>query len=157
MNFESLPGGARAWLRRTRCKWLLVMTLLCLALRENYPFSNFPMYSSFSPRTYYIFILTDAKGQPLKTREFGLSTSGLKKIFDRYRRIELKHFEQAGNERVPLAEQAAGQSILHYLDGLSERRPQARKRLAGLQVKHVLVRQDAHDVILETRTLASLP
>jgi hypothetical protein len=132
------------------------MTLLCLVLRESYPFSNFPMYSSFSSQTYYLY-LTDAKGQALMTRKFGFSSSGLKKIFDQYRRIELKRFALAGNERVPLAEQAAAQSLLHYLDGLSAGRPQAKTLLAGLQVKHVLVRQDAHDVILETRTMAGHP
>lgn len=156
MNFKTALSSALAWLRRSRCKCLLVMTLLCLGLRENYPFSHFPMYSSFSTRTYYLY-LVDAAGQPLRTGEFGLSTSGLKKIFDRYRRIELKHFAQAGDERVPRAEQAAGQSLLRYLDGLSEGRPEATKLLAGLQVQHVLVRQDAHNVVLETRTMARHP
>ena len=58
------------------------MTLLCLGLRENYPFSHFPMFSSFSNRTYFIH-LADAQGRELKTRQFGLSNSGMKKIFDR--------------------------------------------------------------------------
>ncbi len=78
MNFKSGLSSTLAWFRRTRCKCLLVMALLCLVLRENYPFSNFPMYSSFSSRTYYLY-LTDAEGQALRTREFGLSSSGLKK------------------------------------------------------------------------------
>ena len=97
MNAASLFTGTRLWLRRTRCKWLLVMTVLCLALRENYPFSNFPMYSSFNNRTYYLY-LTDARGNPIKTRQFGLSSSGLKKIFDRYRRLypALKAWREAG-------------------------------------------------------------
>ena len=153
MNFKSAPGSALAWLRRTRGPCLLVMALLCLVLRENYPFSNFPMYSSFSSRTYYLY-LADARGRPIKTREFGLSTSGLKKIFDRYRRIELEHLEHPGRERVALAEQAAGESLLRYLDGLSAARPPARKLLAGLQVQHVQVHQDAHELVLETRTMA---
>jgi hypothetical protein len=156
MNFKSGLSAARAWLCRTRFRCLLVMALLCLVLRENYPFSNFPMYSSFSSRTYYVY-LTDAEDQPLKTREFGLSSSGLKKIFDRYRRGELEQVTREGNERVAIAEQAAAQSLLHYLDGLAAGRRQVSKLLAGLRVKHVLVRQDAHDVILETRTLASHP
>jgi hypothetical protein len=156
MNFKSGLASVFAWIRHTRCQCLLVMVLLCLSLRENYPFSNFPMYSSFSRRTYYLY-LADAKGQPLQTRDFGLSSSALKKIFDRSRRLELEHFEQAGTERVALAEEAAGQSLLRYLDGLSAKRPKAKKLLAGLQVQHVLVRQDAHDLVLETRTIARHP
>lgn len=153
MKFASLLTSARAWLRRTRCKWLLVMTLLCLGLRENYPFSNFPMYSSFSHRTYFLY-LTDARGEPIKTPQFGLSSSALKKIFDRARRQELEHFENSGSARVALAEQAAAQSLLRYLDGLAAGQPCARKLVAGLQVRQVRVQQEADALLLETRTLA---
>ena len=156
MNFKSSWASVVAWIRCTRYQCLLVMVLLCLVLRENYPFSNFPMYSSSGKHTYYLY-LTDADGQPLKTRQFGLSSSTIKKIFDRYRRKELVHFAEAGSARVPLAEQAAGQSLLLYLDGLSAARPQVRKLLVGLRIEHVLVRQDAHDLVFETRTIAKHP
>ncbi len=153
MIFKSLPSSVLAWLRDTRCRWLLIMTLLGLGLRENYPFSHFPMFSSFSNRTYFIH-LADADGTVLRTRQFGLSNSAMKKIFDRYRRAELKHFADAGSERVPLAEAAAGQSLLRYLDGLTAARPAARKLLPGLQVQHVKVHQESNKLIFETRTVA---
>ncbi len=153
MNWKSLPRSAVASVRRTRCKCLLVMVLLGLVLRENYPFSNFPMYSSFSNRTYYLY-LTDANGAALKTRDFGLSSSALKKIFDRFRRQELPRFANSGSARVPLAEAAAGESLLRYLDGLTATRPKAKKLLAGLQVQHVKVRQSDDAVRLETSTVA---
>ena len=153
MDVASLLTGVRTWLSRTRCKWLLVMTVLCLALRENYPFSNFPMYSSFSQRTYFLY-LTNAQGNPISMRKYGLPNSVLKKIFDRHRRTELQRFESSGNARVSLAEQAAAQSLLRYLDGLAATRPPARKMLSGLQVRHVRVQQEAHSLRLETRTLA---
>lgn len=153
MIFKSLARSLLAWLRHTRCRCLLVMTLLGLGLRENYPFSHFPMFSSFSDRTYFIH-LADADGTALKTRQIGLSNSAMKKIFDRYRRSELKHFDDAGSERVRLAEAAAGQSLLRYLDGLTAERPAARKLLRGLQVQHVKVEQKADKLVLETRTIA---
>jgi len=156
MNAVSLLTGARAWLRRTRCKWLLVMTVLCLALGENYPFSNFPMYSSFNNRTYYLY-LTDAQGQAIKTRRFGLSSSGLKKIFDRYRRQELDRFKESGSERVRLAEESSGQLLLRYLEGLSARRPEAGELLAGLQVQHVRVSERDDALRLETHKVAQHP
>jgi hypothetical protein len=156
MNFAWLLTSACVWLRRTRCKWLLVMTLLSLGLRENYPFSNFPMYSSFSQHTYFLY-LTDAAGEPIKTRQLGLSSSALKKIFDRARRKELEHFEKSGRARVLLVEQAAAQSLLRYLDGLVAARSPAQKLLAGLQVRHVRVQQQADALLLETRTLAQHP
>ena len=153
MDWQALLRALRDWLRRTRCKYLLVLTLLCLVLRENYPFSHFPMFSSFSSRSYYIY-LADAEGRALKTREFGLSNSTLKKIFDRYRRKELGHFATAGADRVPLAEAAAGQSLLVYLDGISARRPSAARLLPQLQLEHVVVRQENGAVRLDTRTVA---
>ena len=144
MIFKSLPSSVRAWLRHTRCRWLLVMTVLGLGLRENYPFSHFPMFSSFSTRSYFIH-LADADGTALRTRQFGLSNSAMKKIFDRYRRAELKHFADAGSERVRLAEAAAGQSLLRYLDGLAATKPAGRKLLPGLQVQHVKVHQESNN------------
>jgi hypothetical protein len=153
MIFKSLLSSGLAWLQQTGCGWLLVMILLGLTLRENYPFSHFPMFSSFSHRTYFIH-LADKDGTALRTRRLGLSNSAMKKIFDRYRRAELKHFADAGSERVPLAEAAAGQSLLHYLDGLTAGRPAARKLLPGLQLQHVKVQQKSNNLVLETRTIA---
>lgn len=156
MNFKSGLAWVAAWIRRSRCQCLLVMVFLCLLLHENYPFSNFPMYSSFSSQTYYLY-LTNARGQALETRELGLSSSTLKKIFERFYRLELRKFKRAGGDGTALAEGAAGQSLLRYLDGLSAGRPKVGRLLAGSQVRHVLVRQDAHDLVLETRTLARHP
>jgi hypothetical protein len=155
MNFAPLLTGAHAWLRRARCKWLLVMTVLCLALRENYPFSNFPMYSSFSQHTYFLY-LANVAGEPIKTRQLGLSSSALKKIFDRARRKELERFEKSGSARVSLAEEAAAQSLLRYLDGLVAAHPPAQNLLAGLEVRHVRVQQ-GDGLRFETRTLARHP
>ena len=153
MIFKSLPSSVRAWLRHTRCRWLLVMTVLGLGLRENYPFSHFPMFSSFSTRSYFIH-LADADGTALRTRQFCLSNSAMKQIFYLYSLAELKHFADAGSERVRLAEAAAGQSLLRYLDGLAAARPAARKLLPGLQVQHVKVHQESHNLVFETRAIA---
>jgi hypothetical protein len=156
MNFASLTCGARARLKRIRCRCLLVMTLLCLVLGENYPFSNFPMFSFFGGHTYYLY-LTNAQGASLKTPRFGLLSSGLKKIFDRYLRDNLKRFKNSGREPGLLAEEAAGQLLLHYLDGLAAGKPAAEKLLPGLEVKHVRVYQDGQTLRFETHTVAKHP
>ena len=114
------------------------------------------MFSSFSSKTYFIH-LADARGAALKTRQFGLSNSALKKIFDRARREELERFADAGEKRVPLAEAAAAQSLLRYLDGLTNGRPAAKKLLSGLKVEHVKVRQKEGAILLETKILARHP
>jgi hypothetical protein len=151
MDLKSLPGAALSWFRRFRC--LTVMVLLGLILRENYPFSNFPMYSTFSRRTYFIY-LSNAAGEPRRTRDLGLLSSELKKIFDRYRRKELGRFAKAGNERVPLAEAAAGRDLLHYLDGLSASRPEWKERLRDVEIRHVTIMQENDSLVLSTKVIA---
>jgi hypothetical protein len=150
------PNSAVQWLRTTRCKWLLLVTVLCLILRENYPFSHFPMYSSFSNETYFLY-LRDAEGQPIATTRLGLSSSTLKKIFDRQRRSNLKKFRKADSARFQLADQAAAQSLLEYLDGLSAHVPSAGKLLPGARVQRVTVRERSGAIALETEALAEHP
>jgi hypothetical protein len=152
MKIRSLPGSAFDWLQRTRYKWLLFIVLLCLTLRENYPFSNFPMYSTFSNHDYYIY-LASSNGHPLATPRFGLSTSALKKIFDRHRRAELKKL--ADRADASLAEEAAGKLLLDYLDGLATTQPKAKKLLPGVRVEYVRVDQRSGALRLNTRTLAT--
>jgi hypothetical protein len=132
------------------------VTVLCLVLRENYPFSHFPMYSSFSNETYFLYLM-DAAGQPIATTRFGLSSSTLKKIFDRQRRSNLKKYRTADSARFKLADQAAAQSLLAYLDGLSARVPSAGKLLPGAWVQRAVVRERSGGIALETEALAEHP
>lgn len=47
---------------------------------EFYPLSTYPMYSHFEGRDYYVF-LTDAAGEPVRCKDFGLTAPKLKKRF----------------------------------------------------------------------------
>ena len=59
---------------------LWTFVLLNLLLRENFPFSHFPMYAGLLDFTDYVY-LTDEHDQPIATRRFGLSASTLKKLY----------------------------------------------------------------------------
>lgn len=60
---------------------LVVVTALCLVLREEFPFSHFPMYSSFSNYTYYVYV-SGADGKPVPVESItSVRTSKLKKIY----------------------------------------------------------------------------
>jgi hypothetical protein len=146
--------AAVEWLKGTRFKCLIVMTLLCLGLRENYPFSNFPMYSSFASHTYLIY-LADTQGNAISTLRFDLRTSTVKKIFDRWRRAELKKKPASDKTRATLAEQAAAEAVLRYLDRHASLHPRFRSLLNGLRVQYVNIRLEADDLVLETKTLAT--
>lgn len=63
-------------------KLVLVLSTILLLIREEFPFSNFPMYRSFSKNPYYIYI-TDDKDNLLSTEKiFGVSSGYLKKMYD---------------------------------------------------------------------------
>jgi hypothetical protein len=50
---------------------------------EFYPFSNYPMYDSFEPATYYVYV-TDGADKPVGIgMTFGVAGSDVKKAFDR--------------------------------------------------------------------------
>lgn len=67
--------------KRVPCGLLCALTAVCLLLREQFPFSNFPMYSNFGNDTDYVH-LADAEGQPLATLSVaGLNTATLKKLY----------------------------------------------------------------------------
>ena len=59
---------------------LWTFVLFNLLLRENFPFSHFPMYAGLLDFTNYVY-LTDEHDRPIATRRFGLSASTLKKLY----------------------------------------------------------------------------
>ena len=72
------------WAPVARQLWLVAVGLaLMLIVKENYPFSHFPMYSRNSEKTYLIHI-TDGEDRPIVFRQqFGRSVIRVKKIFDK--------------------------------------------------------------------------
>ncbi len=103
------------FLRGLPCKPLLLLVLACLLVREQFPFSNFPMYSSFTNKTFYVY-LADGAGQPVAAApSTGLRTSQLKKIYQR----ELRKEEQSpGRPQARLTtdeKRTAGERVLATL------------------------------------------
>ena len=57
-------------------------TLLCLALKENFPFSHYPMYSNFEDQTYYVW-LADREGKPIPSQTVTYMRLGkIKKVYN---------------------------------------------------------------------------
>ena len=128
------------------------LAILCLVLRENYPFSNYPMYSSFAPKAYFIY-LADANGQALAALRFGLTTPGLKKIFESRRRQIARERGETGSD-LAAADRAAGIALLRYLEKLPAVQRQPPGLLRGLQVRRVNILWKKGVIEAETRTLA---
>ena len=102
-------------IRRIRCELLLPLTVACLLVKEDYPSSNFPMYSSFGRSTYYVY-LTDGADQPLATiATLGITTPTLKKIYDGEVRKEVRRLRSARRLLTVEQRRPAGERVLESL------------------------------------------
>ena len=136
------------WLRAEPCRFLwflvvltsLVIPWLTRATEkpgEFYPFSNFPMYSRFLPRTYYV-VVTDLSDAPVATVPLsGQVSSNIKKAYDR-KLDELKKASAGKYKKaeLPVVERRkAGEKVLGWLIELSD--SAKLKTLGGLRLKEV--------------------
>jgi hypothetical protein len=81
----SLHGGLKSavntifhWFRQFPVCWLIVT--LSLILKENYPFSNNPMYARWEPFTYVLHTTDENDKVLLFEKEFGQTAVKLKKV-----------------------------------------------------------------------------
>ncbi len=112
VSMSAVFAHLRQRLRRLpfRFHWLLVLLMAgvipWLTAKtdkpgEFYPFSNFPMYASFAPDTYFVFI-TDLEDRPIAiSPTFGTSASDIKKTYDR-KLGDLKNRGPKGARKVEL-------------------------------------------------------
>lgn len=101
-----------------------VMTLVValLVIGEQFPFSYFPMYSSFDPVADYYYV-TDAAGRPLAcVPAFGTSTANVKKMFRA--RLRVLVAARGGTEADATVDERrrVGEEMIAYLWNLGETR-----------------------------------
>ncbi len=66
---------------------------------EWYPFSNFPMYSTFEDTAYYVYV-TDLEDRPVAlVPTFGNWGSGVKKAYDQFLKTEVKRLKSEAEKR----------------------------------------------------------
>ena len=108
---------------------------------EFYPFSNFPMYSSFEPETYYVYV-TDLSGQPVAIApRFGRSPSDVKKIYDR-KLAALKPREKGKRKlelSAPLKAEAAVETLRWIESVVSVANQPKIQALHGLRLHEVII------------------
>ena len=102
-------------MRSGRWGLLLLFTAFCLLLREEFPFSNFPMYSSFGKSTYYVY-LADSEDRPLATLPtVGMATPILKKVYDTELKKEIGRLRSSRSKMTLPQKRPAGQRTLATL------------------------------------------
>ena len=98
-----------------------MFVFLCLLLKENFPFSHFPMYESFSDYSFVVYV-ADKNGDPMPVQAItSVKTSKLKKIFNDGQKAERKRLEKEGVEiegyrfMSAAQRQPAGEKTLEWL------------------------------------------
>ena len=108
-----VAGGT--FLRRMPCKTMFFLTFACLVIKEQFPFSNFPMYSSFGESTYYVY-LGDGTGRPLATLpSVSMTIPTLKKIYQIELNKEKKRLHVSLRELSVAQKKLAGERVLAQL------------------------------------------
>ena len=119
------------------CIFLLIANM---AMRDNYPFSHYPMYASFSDHTYYVFVAgKDDQPLPLKkVTSIGIRTSKLKKSYNRD--IDRKRKELGKRTRhltVEERREAGEQALAQIYRNCDQASRKQLEKLAPIKLFHV--------------------
>ena len=155
-RFASAISRLRRFVSSTGCQPLLIITAACLLVQEQYPFSNFPMYSSFGPTTYYLYI-ADGTGAPIPTlATLGISTPKLKKVFSSEMRKARERLHPPPQQLTPEEKQAVGQQFLAKLKSSPAARARKRKVPAVLRLYEVNISLESGRFEKKTEMIAEL-
>ena len=145
---------AADWIKRSETQPLLVLTAACLLIAEQYPFSDFPMYSSFGRSTYYVY-LADGSDQPLSTYgTIGVSTATFKKMFDSALRAEMRKLRVSDEQLTPEQWQTLGTRVLAQVRSSPAASSDGRQLPDVLRLYEVQIELANGELKKETRLIA---
>lgn len=144
----------RSLIRRFPCKVLVLLIALSLALRELYPFSHYPLYTTFDRKSWYVY-LTDQDDKPLPAIQATRTrTSRMKKLYNsRLRKLEAKKKEESPQNSA--LETVAAQQTLDFL--LSLKHVALPPETREIRLHRVDLRLTNQAMARETKLLGSRP
>ena len=156
VKFKHLRDRSVEALRLWKCGPLICITLAGLILREEFPFSHFPMYSSFTNKASYVYLAT-ASGEPLPTvATAGMLTGNLKKVFE----TDLQKARKRAGARGKVTDQERRASGERVLAGVKAWQATQTGTAAGTPVARlydVNILLHNHRFEKQTRLLAEVP
>ena len=157
-SFRAYVASGCDWLRRTSCKPLLLLTAICLLVQEQFPFSHFPMYSSFTDKTFYVH-LADGSGEAIATPvSTGLRSSQLKKVYEQELMKEKKRPGRSRHASPTLEEKRrAGERVLATLRSSQWVRRRRSKFPQVVQLYEVTIRLRQNRLEKESVLIAQSP
>jgi hypothetical protein len=144
---RSVGHWLRAW------PWFVASIVLGFFIRENFPFSHWPMYSNFSRESGYVYVV-NAAGQPIAAATLFETAPRLRRQFERERRTESARAKGLALTKSDIEREAA----THLLKRLAQRlSPEERKSANGLGLVSARLRMDEQRKITVTeRTVAMI-
>ena len=136
------------------------LTIVCLAVKENFPFTHYPMYSNFEDQTYYVW-LAGGDGAPIPVEKLTYNrlgrikkiyNSGLQEVRDEIGRAEGK--KPRKRELTLTQRRGPGDETLRWI--YQNSRPAAQQSLldaAPLRLYQVDVRIEGNRVVEDPRKL----
>ena len=112
------------WGLLTRFAVCWVLVLVAWKVKENYPFSNNPMYARWEPATYVLYTTDEADDVLFFETEFGQTAVKLKKIVKTWDK-QLKKENPALNDEAALR-QAGLKAMQHYHENRSPKTTEPR-------------------------------
>jgi len=135
-------------------KRVAALVVALLLIGEQFPFSYFPMYSSFDPRADYYYV-ADGAGQPVAcVPAFGTSTANVKKMYRTRLRALLAPRGAAEEAATPEERRIAGEAMIDYLRQLGAAR-RAAVPAGPVRLMHVEVTRSAGGEIRRHETLVA--
>ena len=138
------------------CTPMLLLTAACLLVQEQYPFSNFPMYSSFSHKTFYVY-LADGTGAPIAAKNtIGINTPTLKKIYVSETRRERERRPGRSKQLTDEQKQTAGERLLARLRSSPAVRERNLEFPSGLRLYEVTISMAGGRFDKQTKLIAEV-
>lgn len=151
---ETHETAKHRWWQRIPMLRVLVLTVAFLLIGEQFPFSYFPMYASFDPRTEYYFV-ADKSGNPLACVEvFGTSTANVKKMYRARLRALLSPRGAKETEATLIEREIIGREMLIYLRHLGKRSGRAVPE-DKILLKRVVVERTDKGEIMKRETIVA--
>jgi len=161
---EQFSAVAYRIFRRIPLKVALLLTVVCLAVKEEFPFSHFPMYESFADYSFIVYV-ADRHGDPIPVQAItSYKTSKLKKIFNTEQKAERKKLEAAGvqvdgySTMTKEQRRPAGERTLEWL--FEKTKPsgiEALREAAPLRLYYIHLRVGDDGFERETEFIAEMP
>lgn len=120
---------------------MVVLIVLCRAIRNGYPFNSFPMYADPSPHPSDYLIVADGDGRPLDVKKLtGLSSAKVKKIYtERLNRTTDKLGLDPGEATPEIRQEVFAETVRQLRESAAKRRKTLPDRL---RITNMLIYQE---------------